>query len=315
MLDDGVKPVKIAKVLKVHKSTVSREMKRRRKNGRYDADAAEHKATVKRSNSKHQGMKIESDKELRKLVVAGLKAKRSPDEIAGRMKKERRKKRIGTNAIYKWLYSSLGARYCKYLCTKRKKKKPQKGLPKREMIPNRVSIHDKPKKKNLLELEGDTFVSGKRAGTTASAFLGSVGKIHLLVGTKVPNLKCDTMVEAVNRVTKEIDPDFMILDNGIENKHHEDFNMEAYFCDPHAPWQKPRVECDIGLLRRWFIPKGTDLRNVSEDKLQEYLHVLNGKYRKSLGYMSPYEAAIKKGIIEKVGYEGKILSEEKVAIH
>src|ERR1039458_9276492 len=146
------------------------------------------------------------------------------------------------------------------------------------MIPNRVSIHDKPKTKDLLELEGDTFVSGKRAETTASAFLGSVGKIHLLVGTKVPNLKCATMVEAVNRTTKEIDPDFMILDNGIENKHHEEFNMDAYFCDPHSPWQKPRVECDIGLIRRWFIPKGTDLRNVSEDELQKYLHILNGKY-------------------------------------
>ena len=69
MLRDGVSQSEIAVILKVDKSTVSRERKRQRKNGRYDADMAEHKAKVKRSNSKHQGMKIEGDKELRKLVI------------------------------------------------------------------------------------------------------------------------------------------------------------------------------------------------------------------------------------------------------
>ena len=127
LLDEGVTQTKIAIILKVDESTICRERKRKLKNGRYDSDTAEHKASVKRSNSKYQGMKIESNKELRKLVVAGLKAKRSPDEIAGRMKMEKRKMRIGTNAIYKWLYSAFGQRYCKYLYTVRKKKKPQKG--------------------------------------------------------------------------------------------------------------------------------------------------------------------------------------------
>ena len=315
LLDGDVKQCEIAKILKVDKSTISRERRRKKKNGKYDADVAERKASIKRSNSKYQGMKIESDKGLKKEVTDGLKACRSPDEIAGRMKAEKRPKRVGTNAIYKWIYSPFGQKYRKCLCTKRKRKKKQKGLPKREMIPNRISIHDKPKKENLLEMEGDTFVSGRKTHTTESGFLGSVGRIHLLIGTKVPNLKSSVMVEAVNRTTKEIGPDFAIFDNGIENKRHEEFNMDAYFCDPHAPWQKPRVECDIGLLRRWFIPKGTDLRKVSEEELQEYIHVLNGKYRKSLGYKSSYETAIERGIIEKISYGEKPLLEEKVAFH
>ena len=33
LLDDGVKQIEIAKILKVDKSTVSRELKRKRKNG------------------------------------------------------------------------------------------------------------------------------------------------------------------------------------------------------------------------------------------------------------------------------------------
>ena len=119
LLDEGVTQKKIAKILKVDKSTISRERKRKRKNGKYDADAAELKASVKRSNSKHQGMKIEGDRELRKYIIARLRKKRLPDEIAGRMKTEKQPFSIGTAAIYKWLYSSFGQKYCKYLCTQR----------------------------------------------------------------------------------------------------------------------------------------------------------------------------------------------------
>ncbi len=290
----------IANILKVDKSTVSREIRKRKgEQLRYDAKRAQEKALVLRSNSKYQGMKVEEHPLLRAYIIKELKQYRSPDEIAGRMKKEKRSPRIGTNAIYKWLRSSFGERYCRYLCTKRKRKKKQKKTSKREMIPNRISIHDKPKRK-ALEIEGDMFLSPRKAQTTASAFLGSVVGVHLLVGTKVPNLKSQTTVHAVNRATRDLRPDRIILDNGIENKGHERFAMDAYFCDPHSPWQKPHVEGDIGLLRRWFIPKGTNLLSLTEEQFQTYLHILNHKHRKSLGYASAYEIGLKRGIIETI---------------
>jgi IS30 family transposase len=301
LLDAGHLQKEIAKILKVDKSTVSRELARHKTaKGRYDAKRAQEKALVSRSNSKYQGMKIEACPPLKQDIIAELKRHRSPDEIAGRMKREKRIPRVGTNAIYKWLRSSLGERYCRYLCTKRKRKKKQKKLPKREMIPNRISIHDKPQHAGLVELEGDTFLSPKRLRTTESGFLGSVRGVHLLVGTKLPNLKPTTMTLGVERSTKPLAADLLILDNGIENKRHEDFPLDTYFCDPHSPWQKPHVEGDIGLLRRWFIPKGTDLRGVSERQLQTYLHILNHKHRKSLGYASAYEIGLKRGIIETI---------------
>jgi IS30 family transposase len=50
----------ISEVLGVHKSTVSREIRNRKKeNGTYSASVAEHKAGIKRCRSKFQGMKIE----------------------------------------------------------------------------------------------------------------------------------------------------------------------------------------------------------------------------------------------------------------
>jgi transposase, IS30 family len=80
---------------------------------------------------------------------------------------------------------------------------------------------------------------------------------------------------------------------------HKKFGVATYFCDPHSPWQKPLVEQSIGLLRRWFIPKGTDLRDVSEEQLQECFSVLNNKWRKSLGYRSAIEASVERGIMKQ----------------
>jgi IS30 family transposase len=90
------------------------------------------------------------------------------------------------------------------------------------------------------------------------------------------------------------------MDNGIENIYHEQFGIPTFFCTKGSPWQKPHVESSIGLTRRWFLKKGTDLSKVTEEQLQSMLFTLNHKYRKSLGYKSAYEVSLKSGIITKV---------------
>lgn len=299
MLESGHKQKEVAAAVKVDPSTISRERKRRkRKNGRYDAETAECKARVKRNNASYQGRKIEGNKKLREHIIGALKDKRSPDEIAGRMKRERMPFRIGKDAIYAWLYSVFGQRYCRYLCTKRYGKRKQRRKTKREMIPNRIPLKQRPKQGE--HAEGDLFVSPTRFGTPASGALIVVPSAQLLAGAMVPNRKPDTMTKAVTNILAPLCVDDMTLDNGIENKKHEDWGVPTYFADPHAPWQKPHIENNIGLLRKWFVPKSTDLRTVSNAMFQTYLHVLNSKYRKSLGYRSAYEVALNRGIIREV---------------
>jgi IS30 family transposase len=299
LLNAGEFQKDIAFVLKVHPSSVSRERNgRKRQNGYYDADTAEHKAQVKRSNASYKGKKVESNKESKIYIIEELKAKRSPDEISGRMKLEGKSFYVGKDAIYEWLRSPYGQKYCKYLCTKRYRKKKQKKNKKREMIPNRVSLSERPT--DGVHAEGDLFVSPTNAGTTVSGAFVVVPVSKLFAGTIIPNRKPDTMTKAVKSILSPLSVDDMTLDNGIENKKHEDWGLPVYFADPHAPWQKPHVEGGIGLLRKWFIKKGTDLREVSEEEFQMQLHILNGKYRKSLGYRSAYEVSIERGIIKEI---------------
>jgi transposase, IS30 family len=299
LLDSGHTQEQVATILQFDAGAISRELRRRRqKDGRYVATVAQHKAGVKRSNSKYQGMKIEAYPDLKTDIIALLKQLRSPDEIAGRMKLEKRPVRVNVNAIYRWLHSPWGQNYCRYLCTKRYKKRKQTKKTKREMIPNRVSLEKRPKRGE--HAEGDLFVSPTKTGEQRSGAIVCVPSAQLLVGTMIENKKPATMVTAVRSIDEIISVDDYTWDNGMENRYHQRFGTDNYFADPHAPWQKPHVENGIGLLRRWFIKKGTNLMEVSERYFQECLYILNSKWRKSLGYRSAYEVALERGIIQKI---------------
>ncbi len=296
LLNRGFIQKEIAEVLGVDPSRISREINnRKKKDGIYNASLAQHKARINRGNSKYQGMKIEKNSGLKKFIIEQLIEKRSPDEIAGRMEREKMHPRIGKDAIYKWLYSVYGERYCKYLCTKRRKPRKHKKETKREMIPNRISIFKRPKRGR--HAEGDTFLSSK--GIKAAVAIVGLRKEKYLEARKIPDMKTESMKRAIWEIQAKIQFDTLTLDNGIENREHEQFGVDTYFCDPHAPWQKPFIEGAIGLARRWEIPKGTNLDELSEKKLEECMNFLNNKYRKSLGYKSARELAEEKGIIKR----------------
>jgi len=298
LLGRGYRPAEVATALGVSRSTVSRELRRRRRDGRYDAAAAEQKARVKRLHSKYQGMKVEAlPPALREELIRELHRQRSPDEIAGRWKREGRAPLVGKDAIYRWLYSCWGNRYAYLLCTRRQRQRPHRNLPKREMIPMRIPLAMRPEAG--VHGEADCFVSPRCTLTSASVAAVTERDSKYLWGTKLPNRKPRTMAGAMRALSRDVALSDLTLDNGIENRDHERFGLPAYFCDPHAPWQKPLIEQSIGLIRRWFFPKGTDLRTVTEAELQVSLRTLNGKWRKSLGYRSAYEVALERGILKQ----------------
>ena len=130
----------IAKVLGRSPNTVSYEIRNNSVNGTYDPEKADKKARVSLRNRRFQWRKINKDKKLRKYIVAGLKQDWNPDEISGRMKEEKKPFYTSKTAIYEWLRTARGNRYCEYLYSERYYKKKRVKKTERVMIPNRVSI-------------------------------------------------------------------------------------------------------------------------------------------------------------------------------
>jgi IS30 family transposase len=67
-----------------------------------------------------------------------------------------------------------------------------------------------------------------------------------------------------------------------------DADIDIYFCDPHAPWQRATNENTNGLLRQYF-PKSSDLSTHSIDDLDWVAAELNDRPRKRLGFKKPIE--------------------------
>ena len=164
-LELGLKPCQIASKLGVHKSTISRELKRCQ-NG-YSAALAQEQYDHK---AKQKGRKSRLTPELKKEIENCLKSSWSPEQIYGRYQLEQ-KPMVAFKTIYNWLYAGLIDLDLSVLRRKGKARQPKET---RGTFRIGTSIAKRPKEVRNRETFGhwelDTVVSsrGKSKGCLAT---------------------------------------------------------------------------------------------------------------------------------------------------
>lgn len=134
----------IARRLGRNKSTISRELKRNKTNGLYLPDTAQTLTKERR----WRGCKIERNKELRDYILQRLATDSwSPLRISGRMKRDKTTAYACPETIYRFIYSPAGKAYQLYphlFKAKPKRTGKQGRKPRKILIPNRISMHERP---------------------------------------------------------------------------------------------------------------------------------------------------------------------------
>jgi len=291
----------ISRIMRRDHSVLVRELKR---NGsgvrkRYRADIAQ-KLFEKRLTGQHLG-KLDKCLELRQYVEGGLKKDWSPEQIVGRLKKDGLKQTISHESIYYYIYHKA-ERYKKlhlHLRTNRKKRKQQgKRKSSKVHIPQRVSVHERPKEIDTrLEFghwESDT-VEFKRTKNNPYISVQFERKSKLVRIRKMKNKTADETNAALINTIESV-PNYLLktitFDNGSENTKHleikNDYDIDTYFCDPFCSWQKGGVENTNKLIRQ-YLPRGIDMHKMTDYDIYLIQEKLNNRPRKSLNYLTPNE--------------------------
>lgn len=286
----------IGRVLGRSPNTISLELQRVPSG--YKASYAKIYASTILKNRRFQWSKIESVPELKKYVVDGLKKHWNPDEISGRMKKEKREWYVSKSAIYLWLETVRGERYKKYLYAYRpgRRHKKKDGLHGQilHMTPIELRCNERTRYGHW---ESDLMVSGRSGTGGLSTHVER--KSRLVVAQKVKNLSSLEKQKTLVQIVQDFKVKSITFDRGHENARHHELDIPTFFCNAYHSCEKGGVE-NANKMIRTFFPKKTDFTSVSQEEVNRIVSIINNKPRKILGYMTATEVAVKHGVINRV---------------
>lgn len=290
----------IAKRLHRCHTTIIREVRRNHSliSGRYVAITAQRRAEERsiRSRKRHPL----KNPEVYSYTLERLRQSWSPEQIAGRLEKEISRPVICPETIYRFIYDrkNQDRKLWEYLPRKQKRRRKQNGRSvHKARIPQRISIHDRPKviddRTEFGHWEGDT-VEGKKS--EKDGIHTEVERMtRFFLARKVDRVASAETIRAQFRMFSQIPGNARrstTLDNGREQHRHmalRFLEMKTYFADPYASYQRGTNENTNGLLRR-YCPKRSSFKDLTQAELDDIVWEINNRPRKCLGYNTSQEA-------------------------
>ena len=283
----------IGRLLGRSPSSVSRELKRNRnKDGTYHPWRATVLYIVRRRKSVRP-FRLSADAELETWVKGCLDAYWSPEIIVARWKQAHPGEKLSPSTIYRALKEGRMPGYKPQTHLRRRgKRKYDRDANTNSIQPEHLIREWDARIRDRMETghwEGDTLYGAVGKGLV---FTGVERKSRYLRASLLKSREQIPTKDAVIKALQGQNVLSLSLDNGAEfaafKQIEKELNTTVYFADPHSPWQRGSNENVNGLLR-FFFPKGTDFLQVSQERLDFVLSLINNRPRKCLGWLSPLE--------------------------
>lgn len=282
----------IARQINCSVSTVSREVRRNsNRHGRYLFQNAVELTIVRRERSSSN--RKTPNHILKRALNLLIEEDWSPKQISGYLKRE------GINISHERIYREIRAdetgllkKHCRHKMKYRRHKWHKRKSSGRTLIPNRISIHQRP-----IEADGTRFgdwemdlVIGK--GLKSAVLTMIERKTNMFLQTKLTSKKPDVVAKAAWRLLLPYKANVLTIttDNGSEFMNHQwltkHIGATVYFADPFCSGQKGAVENANKLFRQYF-PKGTDFRLIEQSQFDAIQAKINRRPREKLIFSSP----------------------------
>ncbi len=165
----------------------------------------------------------------------------------------------------------------------------------RGTIKNRVGIEDRPpiveRKIRIGDWEGDTVVGKNHQGALVT-LVDRKSKLTLI--GRVDRYTAEAVEKAIIGLMELLPRRSYTLtvDNGKEFSNHESvarmLQIRVYFADPYSAWQRGLNENTNGLIRQ-YVPKGSEVRTLTDEQIEYIVDRMKNRPRKSLGFLTPNE--------------------------
>ncbi len=284
-------------------STVSRELTRNGGRRRYRASLADQAAWDRAQRPKR--CKLAENRALARIVAEKLQLEWSPWQIAGWLKRtypDDESLQVSHETIYRTLFIQARGALKRELLghlrrtrgMRRSRHHTQK-TPDHGRITDAVSIRERPAEATDRAVpghwEGDLLLGGNHSQIATLVERHTRYVLLARVKSKDTETVVNALIKQAHKLPRELYKS-LTWDRGKEMADHKRFSLatdiKVYFCDPQHPWQRGSNENTNGLLRQYF-PKGMDLSNVHQNRLNAVARRLNGRPRETLNFYSPAE--------------------------
>jgi IS30 family transposase len=282
-------------------STVSREI--RRNGGQHSYRATEADEFAWRRARRPQRCLLARRPRLKKWVAEHLWRNWSPRQIAiglSRSFPHDESMRVSHETIYRSLFiqarNVLKTELLRHLRRASFMRRPRVQARTRPAIVEGISIRERPPEVEDRAVpghwEGDLLMGGTSSQIATLVERHSRYVMLVKVDSKDTHIVTQALAKKIRDLPAELRRS-LTWDRGSEMAAHKEFtiatDMQVYFCDPRSPWQRGSNENTNGLLRQYF-PKGQDLSDVTQRRLNQVAHQLNERPRETLNWRTPLEA-------------------------